>query len=102
PNLVVTLKQGTTTLGSATANASGVWSFTPASLAQGSNTIVASETDVAGNIGTASLTFTYDSVAPSVTEALVSDTGSSSSDGITSNDAVTGSGDPSLVVILKE
>ena len=48
----------------ATANASGVWSFTPTGLADGAHTIVASETDVAGNTGTASLSFTLDTTAP--------------------------------------
>src|SRR6185436_21067150 len=45
-----------------------------------------------------SLTFTLDTTAPAVTESLVSDTGSSSSDNYTSNDALTGSGDPNAVV----
>ncbi|MCG2672799.1 Ig-like domain-containing protein [Bradyrhizobium sp. GCM10023182] len=40
-------------------------SFTPANLAQGTHTIVASETNAAGT-GNASLTFTYDSVGPKV------------------------------------
>ncbi len=40
--VVVTLSEGTVTLGTATANASGVWSFTPASPAQDANTIAAS------------------------------------------------------------
>jgi hypothetical protein len=48
----------------ATANGSGVWTFTPPSLADGQQTVVASETDAAGNTGTASLTFTLDTTAP--------------------------------------
>ena len=67
-NAVVTLTEGTTVLGTTIANANGVWTFTPTGLAQGSHTIVASETDTAGNIGTASLTFTLDS---SCTDGLV-------------------------------
>jgi class 3 adenylate cyclase len=82
----------------ATANAAGTWTFTPTGLADGSHTVVASETDIAGNTGSASLTFTLDATAPAVTESLASDTGSSSSDKITSNDTLTGSGDPSAVV----
>jgi Ca2+-binding RTX toxin-like protein len=39
-----------------------VCNFNPTSLAQGGHTIVASETDLAGNTGTASLSFTYDHV----------------------------------------
>ena len=55
-------------LGTTTANASGVWSFTPTGLAQGAQTVTASETDAAGLTGSASLTFTYDTVAPTVTD----------------------------------
>ena len=101
-NAVVTLTDGTTILGTATANGSGTWSFTPTSLAQGTHTVVASETDTAGNIGTASLTFTYDTVAASVTEALGTDSGSSNSDRITNVDTLTGSGDANAVVTLTE
>ncbi|MDR3473758.1 MAG: Ig-like domain-containing protein [Devosia sp.] len=101
-NSVVTLKEGITVLGTTTANAAGVWTFTPVGLAQGANTIVASETDVAGNTGTVSLAFTLDTLAPAVTEKLVSDTGSSSTDGITNNDALTGTGDANAVVTLTE
>jgi class 3 adenylate cyclase len=81
-----------------TANAAGTWTFTPPGLADGSHALVASEADIAGNIGSASLTFTLDTTAPAVTESLASDTGSSPSDKITNNDALTGSGDPSAVV----
>ena len=75
PNAVVKLTSGTRTLGTTTANASGVWSFTPAGLASGQYTIVASETNSAGNTGTASLTFTLDTIAPTVTSDTVSGTG---------------------------
>ncbi len=46
--------------GTATADGTGKWSFTPTGLVDGQHTIVASETDAAGNSGTASLTFTLD------------------------------------------
>jgi hypothetical protein len=49
----------------ATADGSGMWDFTPIGLGQGGHTIVASETDTAGNTRTASLTFTLDTIAPS-------------------------------------
>ena len=77
----------------ALADANGAWIFTPTGLADGVHTIVASETDTAGNTGTASLTITLDTIAPKVTESLVTDTGSSSTDKITSNDTLMGSGD---------
>ena len=69
-----------------TADAQGTWSFTPAGLADGPHNIVASQTDVSGNTGTASLSFILDTTAPSGTTPnpiTASDTGSSSSDNIT-------------------
>ena len=89
-------------LGTTTANASGVWSFTPTGLAQGSQTITASETNAAGLTGSSSLTFTYDTAAPTVTVALAHDTGTSSTDNITSNDALTGTADANATVTLSE
>jgi hypothetical protein len=83
-NAAVTLSEGVTTLGAATANASGVWTFTPTTLSQGVHTILASTAS-----GSASLTFTYDTVAPAVTEAFV-------------NGALTGTGDPNAQVTLSE
>ena len=63
---------GIAVVGTATANPSGVWAFTPTGLADGSHTIVASETDVAGTTGTASLTFTLDTTALAPTITLFS------------------------------
>jgi Bacterial Ig-like domain/RTX calcium-binding nonapeptide repeat (4 copies) len=48
----------------AMADATGAWTFMPTGLADGQHTIVASETDAAGNTGTASLIFTLDTVPP--------------------------------------
>ena len=61
-NATVTLTEGSTVLGSTTANATGVWAFTPTGLAQGAQTITASETNAAGLTGSSSLTFTYDTI----------------------------------------
>ncbi|MCK1437474.1 Ig-like domain-containing protein [Bradyrhizobium sp. 15] len=49
-----------------TADAQGAWSFTPSGLGDGSHTIVASQTDSFGNTGSASLSFTLDTTAPTV------------------------------------
>ncbi|WP_312009959.1 Ig-like domain-containing protein [Bradyrhizobium sp. CIR3A] len=49
-----------------TTDAQGAWSFTPSGLADGSHTIVASQTDIFGNTGSASLSFTLDTTAPAV------------------------------------
>jgi VCBS repeat-containing protein len=70
----VTLTSGTKTLGTTTANASGIWSFTPSGLANGSQTVVATETNSAGETGSASLTFILDTIAPTVTSDAVSGT----------------------------
>jgi hypothetical protein len=95
-NAVVTLKIGATTLGTTTATALGAWAFTPTGLSQGANTIVASTPGAS-----TSLTFTLDSVAPSVTEKLANDTGTAG-DNITTDPTLTGTGDANAVVTLKE
>ena len=60
-NTLVTIKEGGVTLGTAMADGTGAWSFTPAGLADGAHTLTASQTDLAGNTGTATLSFTLDS-----------------------------------------
>jgi len=68
PNAVVRFTvDGVANAGTATASATGAWTFTPTGLADGTHTVVATETDGAGNTGTASLTFTLDTTAPTVT-----------------------------------
>lgn len=75
PNAVVKIALGSTVLGNATANASGVWSLTPVALADGQYTVTASETNAAGLTGSASLAFTLDTTAPVVTSDMVSGSG---------------------------
>jgi Ca2+-binding RTX toxin-like protein len=65
-NAVITVKEGTTTLGTATATAAGVWTFTPTTLTAGAHTFAVSETDRAGNIASTTLAITYDILAPTV------------------------------------
>jgi large repetitive protein len=69
--------------------------------AEGSNTVLVRQTDIAGNVGAnASLSFTLDTAAPDAPSvALAHDTGASDSDSITSNGAlaVTGTEDGALV-----
>jgi len=95
-NSTVTLydTDGSTLLGTATADASGNWSITSSALAEGSHTLSAKATDAAGNTSVASsgLSLTIDSTAPGISFsnlALSSDTGSSSSDFITQTSAQT-------------
>ena len=89
-NSSVTVRNGGTSLGTTSADVSGAWSFTTATLADGSYTFNATATDAAGNISAASAdyTVTVDTAAPTATVAItavVSDTGISSSDYITSD-----------------
>ncbi|SEF14667.1 Ig-like domain (group 3) [Rhizobiales bacterium GAS191] len=94
----VTVFDGATQAGTATVQGDGSWS-TSIALATGDNTITANDTDAAGNTGVSnSVTYTLDTTTPAVTEALANDTGSSSSDMITSDATLTGSGDPNAVV----
>ncbi|WP_231676494.1 Ig-like domain-containing protein, partial [Ralstonia pseudosolanacearum] len=52
---------GTTLLGTTTADASGSWTFTPTTaLTDGSHSLTATVTDAAGNVSTASTAFTPD------------------------------------------
>ena len=65
-NEVVTVKLDGATLGTATANGSGVWSYnhTATTLANGTYSLTASTTDVAGNTATATQAITIDTNAP--------------------------------------
>ena len=55
-NSTVAVLDGTTQLGTATANGSGAWTYTTAALAAGAHSLTATATDAAGNTGTASST----------------------------------------------
>ena len=94
---------GATALGTAIVQNDGSWSTGVTLLGNGTHSIVAKDTDAAGNIGASSaIIYTLSTIGPTVTESLVADTGASSTDKITSNDALTGSGDANAVVTLKE
>ena len=86
---LLTLYDGTTVLGTATVTAAGAWSVADSLiLANGVHSITAKQEDLAGNIGVAStaLAVTVDTVpplAPTLTLAPASDSGSSNSDRIT-------------------
>lgn len=96
---VVTLLEGSTQLGTTTADSTGAWSITSSVLTGGTGTahaLFATIVDVAGNTSTASvaLNFTIDTEpdAVSIELAQLSDTGSSDSDRITSDTTPTLSG----------
>ncbi|PGH56145.1 hypothetical protein CRT60_14330 [Azospirillum palustre] len=106
-NSTVVLYSGTTAVGTATAGGGGGWTITAASLADGVNTLTVKATDAAGNTSAASspLNVTIDTVqtAPGTPVlAAAYDSGSSSTDGITSivNPTITGTGEAGSVVTL--
>ncbi|NHZ89355.1 DUF4214 domain-containing protein [Massilia sp. CCM 8733] len=79
---------GTTVLGTASANANGVWSISTSLLGEGSHTLTAKQTDAAGNISTASaaLTLMIDTEAPAAPAAPLL---SPASDSGTAGDQIT-------------
>jgi VCBS repeat-containing protein len=82
PNASVKIVPGGTVLGTAIANTSGAWSFTPVGLADGRYTVTASETNAAGLTGVASLSFTLDTSTPVLTSETVSGPGIGASSGL--------------------
>ncbi|MFE1602191.1 Ig-like domain-containing protein [Methylobacterium sp. ID0610] len=86
---VITLYEGATVRGTATADGAGAWTLTSNPLANGAHTLTAQLVDRAGNTSVASapLAVTIDTVAPSAATGLAlapgSDVGSSNTDRIT-------------------
>src|SRR5204863_204373 len=60
-----------------------------APIADGSHTVVVTDTDIAGNVQSASLAFMLDTTLATPTIALAHDTGASASDRITSDASLT-------------
>ena len=91
-NATVKVYDGVTLLGSATANGAGAWSFTTAALTNGTHSLTATATDVAGNTSAASsaLSVTIDTTAP-VTPAIAAFSTDSGTvgDGITNDNTLT-------------
>ena len=92
-NSTVTLydTDGSTSLGSATADGSGNWTITASTLTAGSHTVTAKATDAAGNVSAASagLAITIDAAAPNAPSTpdmtTGTDSGTSGTDNTTSN-----------------
>ena len=99
---------GTTVLGSATADGSGNWSITTSALGTGAHTVTATATDAAGNTSAASssINVTIDTTVPGPPDPLAldsaSDSGTSSSDGITNDNtpAINGNAEADASVTL--
>ena len=64
PSAVVTLSIDGQSPVTTTADALGAWNYTPSGLAGGNHTVMVAETDIAGNTGTASLSFLLDTTPP--------------------------------------
>ena len=91
-NSTVTVFDGAKQLGTATANASGAWSYTTGTLASASHSFTAKATDTAGNTSTAStaLNVTVDAVAPNAPAiSLISPDSGVAGDGITNATVLT-------------
>ncbi len=89
PNSTVSIYNGSTLVTTAPADNSGAWSITTSTLSDGTYSFTITATDKAGNVSTISsaLSVTIDTAKPakpSVT-SITTDTGTSSSDGITSD-----------------
>src|SRR4029078_13668118 len=96
----VTILDGVTQVGSAIVQGNGSWS-TSVTLNKGSNSLTAQVTDLAGNTATSTpVVYTLSTTAPTLSESLAFDTGSSAIDHITSNDALSGTGLANTVVHL--
>ncbi|MBV9654588.1 MAG: hypothetical protein JOZ42_08495, partial [Acetobacteraceae bacterium] len=105
PGRTVTISNGSTVLGTTLANADGGWSYTP-QLADGTYTLTASETDAAGNTGSAPpVTFTLDTTtaAPTLALAAGSDSGTLG-DGITNvtRPTITGTAEANSTITLTD
>jgi len=93
---------GTNISATATANASGVWTFADTGLVNGNHTVIASETNASGLTGTASLSFALDTTAPVVTESLLNIAASSTPPSLTAIPTLTGTGDANTLVTIKD
>jgi len=87
----VQLFEGTTLIGEALANAAGSWRVTTSQLRNGTHSLTATASDVAGNTSpaTTETTFTVETLVPSVPQGLrltaLTDSGQSQTDNITNN-----------------
>ena len=72
---IVKIVDGTTTIGTATVAANGTWSMTTSGLTNGTHNLIATATDVAGNISSAAapLNLVIDALAPTLTLTALPD-----------------------------
>lgn len=99
PNAIVTILSNGTIIGTANADISGNWSFTPTNaLAQGENIFTVTATDAAGNTSGASSSFTVlvDSIAPSAPVILTVQDNTAPTTGPISNGQISNESRPAL------
>ena len=98
PGSTVTVRDGTTVLGTATVGSNGSWSFTAPTLSEGSHSLTTTVTDKAGNVGPASpaLPFTVDTQAPAQASNLVISDNVGASTGPLQPNATTDDSTPTL------
>jgi Bacterial Ig-like domain/FG-GAP-like repeat len=87
----VSVFEGIKLLGTTLPDASGAWTFTP-TLTDGTHVLQVQQTDAAGNVGTRPLTITVKTHAGAVTAVLSNDTGALSTDGVTADPTIKGTG----------
>jgi hypothetical protein len=96
----ITIKDGATTLGTATADNAGAWSFTTGSLGDGDHSLTALATDVAGNNSSlATLAVTIDTQIAAPTLSLVNDDGTAG-DHLTTDATIGGHTEAGATVVI--
>ena len=71
PLTTVTIRKGTMVIGTTISDSSGNWSYLPSNLPNGSITLTATETDMAGNSGTATIAIILDTIAPKPATTII-------------------------------
>ena len=98
PGSTVTVRDGTTVLGTATVGSNGSWSFTSPTLSEGNHSLTTTVTDKAGNVGPASpaLPFSVDTQVPAQASNLVISDNVGASTGPLQPNATTDDSTPTL------
>ncbi|ADU70507.1 Ig-like domain repeat protein [Pantoea sp. At-9b] len=93
----VTIYDGSTVLGTLTVGGAGTWSFTTATLSNGTHPLSVTVTDAAGNVsGTTSASVIIDTVAPAAVAGLTASNNNGSSPVAIANNGITNDSTPLL------
>ncbi|MDO6410148.1 Ig-like domain-containing protein, partial [Pantoea phytobeneficialis] len=93
----VTIYDGSTVLGTLTVGAGGTWSFTTATLSNGTHPLSVTVTDAAGNVsGTTSASVIIDTVAPAAVTGLAASNNNGSTPVAIANNGTTNDNTPAL------